>query len=310
MSELFGGIDIGGTKAGVCVGSGSGEVIASTSFETGGSPADLLGRCRDALSVLLDGRSLAGVGVSVPGPFDRVSRCFVDPPNMPGWHGFDLGAWMDGAFACRTRCMNDANAAALAEWLWGAERGVHTLVFLTVSTGLGGGIVIEGRPIEGAHGFAAEVGRIRLADDGPAAFGAKGTAEAFASGHGIALLAQAEVERCRALGEATALASADPLDARAVCSAATGGDAAALRVVETAAERLGQLIAIVATVVEPTVVVLGTIAAAHPELFVPTAVRSARRDMLRATANGLRVVPSTLEHRWERQALAAIVGNR
>jgi glucokinase len=235
---------------------------------------------------------------------------------MPSWHGFDLGDWIDSELEVPTLAMNDANAAALAEWRWGGHEAacadrLSTLVFLTMSTGLGAGVVIEGAPFEGVRGLAAEVGRIRLAPDGPAGFGAFGTAEGFASGPGIAQLARAEVTRCVQSGEPTGLVDAGvpraDITAELVCELASDGDDAALRVVGVAAERLGQLIAIIANVLEPDVVVLGTIASAHPHLFIDRALVSARRDTVVQIAEKLRIVPSKLEQRWAKQALAVSV---
>ena len=303
--NLIAGIDIGGTKVGACVGHPNGVVLAAETSPTDRDPAAALDRARDTAVRLADGKPIARVGIAVPGPFDRRTRRFLDPPNMPTWHGFDVGTWADRSFSCPTRCMNDANAAALSEWLWGSAAGVDTLIFLTVSTGLGAGIVVDGRPIEGAMGLAGEVGRVRLAAHGPVGFGAYGTAEGFASGPGIEQAAAAEVLRCCQAGEGTAMADASPLDARAVCAHAQAGDAAALRVTTAAAGRLGQLIAILANVLEPDAVVLGTIAAAYPDLFVPEATRAAHADTVRATAAKMRIEASTLDERWARQALAA-----
>ncbi|MAY74686.1 MAG: hypothetical protein CMJ31_08260 [Phycisphaerae bacterium] len=305
----IGGIDIGGTKIGVCLGDTDGSVLAGETIATADhpDPAALLGVCLERLDALRGKHdvSIESIGVAVPGPYDRMERRFLDPPNMPAWHGFGIGAWLDERAPAACRVMNDANAAAYAEWLWGHERGAHTLVFLTMSTGLGAGIVIEGRVLEGERGLGGEIGRVRLSEDGPVGFGAYGTAEAWASGSGIRQMAETEALRCMQAGEATALHDVDVLDARAVCEAASRGDRAALRVVAQSAVRLGQLIGLLANVLEPQAVVLGTIGVAFPDLFVGPAFEEAKRHAVSATMERLRVSASSLEHRWERQALAA-----
>jgi glucokinase len=303
---MLGGIDIGGTKIGVCVGSADGAIHAHDRFPTDprADPEPVLRRALETLASLASG-PVGSVGVSCPGPFDRHERRFLTPPNLPAWHGFDLGAFLDTHAGAPARAMNDANSTALAEWLWGGHDARSTLVYLTMSTGFGAGIVVDGEVLEGASGFAGEVGRVQLAELGPVGFGAMGTAEGFLSGPGMAQLAEAERLACRQRGEATALAGADPLDAEALCRAAAGGDAAARRVTDLVAGRLGELIAIVANLLEPDVVVLGTIGSAHPGLFVPGAGESMRRRTVPETAAKLRIVPSTLEQRGSLSALAA-----
>lgn len=303
----LGGIDIGGTKLGVCIGTVEGQVLACWDTPTEGPPGPLLDHAAERLVTLASEHSLTldAIGIACPGPFDRRTRCFLEPPNMPAWHRFDLGAWADTRLPAPVRCMNDANAAAFAEYRWGGHHASEGLVFLTMSTGFGAGIVLDGRILEGPRGFAGEVGRVRIAEDGPPGFGAFGTIEGFASGPGIALLAEAEARRCLQAGEKTALHDAGSLDARTVCALAATGDAAALRVTDRSAARIGQLVAILANILEPDTVVLGTIASAHPDLFVPGARASMLEHSVPATAAGLTITVSTLEHRWQRQALAA-----
>jgi len=311
---MLAGIDIGGTKIGVCLGSPTGEILADSAapMDPAARPADVLDRALETIQALASTHDAAAtierLGVACPGPYDRRERRFLQPPNMPAWHGFDLGRWLDDRAPAPARAMNDANAAAWAEWIWGGWglRHDESLVFLTCSTGLGAGIVIEGRAIEGSRGMAGEVGRIRLADSGPPGFGAYGTVEGFASGPGILQLAHAEARRCQQAGEPTRMLDAGiALDTQQVCRLSAEGDPAARRVTDHAAARLGELIAILANTLEPDLVVLGTIPAAHPALFIPLARETAARHAVPATIEKLRIEPSALEHRWQRQALAA-----
>jgi glucokinase len=302
----LGGIDIGGTKIGVCVGDAGGRVIAKARFESRSSesPEPQLRRAIERLRELAGG-DLDRIGVSAPGPFDRRSRTLLTPPNLPAWHDFDLGVFFDDAAPAPTRIMNDANSTALAEWLWGGHPRVTTMVYLTMSTGFGAGIVIDGKVLEGARGFAGEVGRIRLADHGPVGFGAYGTSEGFASGPGIVQLAEAELLRRRQAGEPTALASLERITTESVCELGAAGDPGARWVTDLAAQRLGELIAIIANIVEPQLIVLGTIGAAHPDLFIPRATETMRANTVTHTLETLTIVPSTLQDRGARSALAA-----
>lgn len=308
---MIGGIDIGGTKIGVCVAEMTdardirivADQVERVDPET--SPEEeLSGAVRRLRSLASEaGRGVESVGVSCPGPFDRKDRKLLSVPNMPRWQGFGLGTWLDAQLGVPVRVMNDANAAALAEYRWGGFGDPEVLVFLTMSTGLGAGIVINGRVFEGRRGFAGEVGRVRLTEGGPVGFGAYGTSEGYASGPGIVQLAEAERLRCAQVGETTVLNDA-ALDAAAVCEAAGGGDAPALRVLGESAKRLGELIGILSNILEPDVVVLGTIGSAHPGLFIPMALEHARANTHIEMVDRLRIEPSVLDRRWQRQCLA------
>lgn len=308
---LIGGIDIGGTKLGACIGRlhPDGSVGLIESIQRPARPdapaAPQLDRLADDLDRLAAsaGETIRAFGISCPGPYDRSTRTLLDLPNMPGWQRFALGGWADQRLGGRARIMNDANAGALAEFLWGGFGTPEVLVFLTMSTGLGAGIVIEGRVFEGRRGFAGEVGRIQLSEQGPVGFGAFGTAEGYASGPGIVQLAVAERLRCEQTGTPSSLRPDTP-DAKAVCDAAVAGDAAARAAIHTSAARLGQLIGTLANVLEPDVVVLGTIGSRHPGLFIPGALAAARTFCHASIADTLRIEPSTLTDRWQMQCLA------
>lgn len=307
QNAVYAGIDIGGTKMVAAIGSGDGSSRASTTFPTTSEPQTDLRRCLDWIASRPDASLIRSVGVACPGPYDRRGRVLLDPPNMPGWHGFAIGDWLDQHAAQPTRVLNDANAGAYAEWLWGSHSDVETLVFLTMSTGMGGGVVVDGRVLEGTHGFAAEVGRIKLADEGPVGFGDRGTVEGFLSGPGIVQVAAAERLACVQRGEPSGLVDVDDLSVPTICELASDGDPAAQRVIDRTNRRLGQLIALLGNVLEPDVVVLGTIAAAHPKLFLARAKEAARSGMLGHVADRMRVVASTLEDRAVKQALAVAV---
>ncbi|MBX3405776.1 MAG: ROK family protein [Phycisphaeraceae bacterium] len=314
MPQLL-GIDIGGTKIGLCVGTPDGHVLARQSIPTARdqSPESILADCRDRLFALLAdaaGASAApaAVGASCPGPLDYPGGRFLDPPNMPRWHGFAIRDWLAANFPCRAGFMNDANATALAEWKWGAARGTTTAIFLTMSTGMGAGLIIDGRLYEGPLGLAGEIGRIRLRDDGPVGFAKRGSAEGFLSGPGMSQLAQQEALICTQRGEASMLReiveAGGAMSAEALCAAAESGDAAARRVTDRIAVELGRLCAILTDVLNPDVIVLGTIGTAHPDLFIPGASRVLLEEGVAASARHVRIVPSALAHRGDQSALA------
>ncbi|MCA8970781.1 MAG: ROK family protein [Planctomycetes bacterium] len=303
MAAPLGGIDIGGTKILVCRGDAEGHVQWTDSFATDpeASPGELLA---EASQRLLDGGTIAALGVTCPGPFFRRTQTFEKPPNMPRWHGFELGSWLSSHVpGIPFSAKNDANALAIAEHRWGAGRSVSTLVFFTMSTGMGAGLVLDGRPYEGARGFAGEIGHLRLSDEGPIGFGKRGSVEGFLSGPGLAQLAAEEVRIARQRGESTELFEVASLDAKALCAAAQRGDRVARRATDRAGARLGQLMAILVDVLEPELFVLGTIGRAYPELFIEPAMQVVHREALALSTTDLRIEPSALDDHAAQSAL-------
>jgi glucokinase len=315
------GLDIGGTKLGLCVGTPDGRVLAREQLpmDPARPPHEVLADAKVQLERLArsiatsaqPGQSVivaAALGAACPGPFSYQHGRFLDPPNMPAWHNFPLRDWLKANFACPVALMNDANASALAEWQWGAARGSNTAVYLTMSTGMGAGLIINGRLFEGPLGLAGEIGRIRLRDDGPVGFAKRGSVEGFLSGPGMAQLALQEALIALQSGEPTALTRIlhqhARIDAEALCAASASGDAAARRVTDRIAHELGRLLAILNDVLNPDVIVLGTIGSAHPDLFIPAARRVLLEEGVRQSAERVRILPSTLTHRGDQSALA------
>lgn len=310
------GLDIGGTKIGLCVGTPSGDVLASDRIDVDHAlaPDAILTECRGRLSRLLErvggGKRVLALGAACPGPLDYKGGRFINPPNNPRWHGFALRDWLAKSFEHPTAMMNDANAAALAEWIWGAGRGFENVVFLTMSTGMGSGLIIDGRLFEGPLGLAGEIGSMKLdsRDDGPVGFAKRGSVEGYCSGPGMVQMAVSEALVCVQSGEASRLVDAyratGTVSTRDLCEAARAGDAAALRVTGRIAHELGRLMAVMTDILNPEVFVLGTIGTAYPELFIPGATATLRREAVAAAAEIVRVVPSTLPDRGNQQALA------
>ncbi len=313
--DVYLGLDIGGTKIGMCVGTPDGRVLASEriSNDRGLSPDAMLATCKERfglLAVKCGQTRILALGAACPGPLDYKGGKFINPPNNPAWHGFALRDWLKHNFQCPSAMMNDANAAAYAEWLWGAARGTSTAVFLTFSTGMGAGLIIDGRLFEGPLGLAGEIGRIKLnpADDGPVGFGRRGSVEGYCSGPGMSQLAASEATVCVHTNEASALrdilAAHGVISPENLCDAARRGDAAAKRVTDRVAVELGRIMAILTDVLNPEVFVLGTIGAAYPDLFIPRAAETIRVIALESASAIVRVLPSTLPNRGDQQALA------
>ncbi|MBY0312565.1 MAG: ROK family protein [Phycisphaerales bacterium] len=316
-SGVYLGLDIGGTKIGLCVGTPDGRVLASdrVAVDHALAPEAILSDCKQRLLTLLKSvgpsvGSVLALGAACPGPLDYAGGRFINPPNNPRWHGFALRDWLKANFECPSAMMNDANAAAYAEWLWGAARGAQTAVFLTFSTGMGAGLIIDGRLHEGPLGLAGEIGRIKSSpqDDGPVGFGRRGSIEGYCSGPGLSQMAHAEAIVCTHTGESSVLREAlrrdGAISPQVLCDAARAGDAAALRVIERSASELGRLMGVMTDILNPQVFVLGTIGSAYPDLFIPRATKMLREVAIPAASAIVEVRPSTLTHRGDQQALA------
>lgn len=258
------GVDLGGTKILSAIATPDGRILARdrrpTEAEEG--PAPVFSRIVESLRQALTeagGRAgdLIGIGVAVPGPVDQRRGVVTDPPNLPGWRDVPIGRWLRDALKVPTVLENDANAAALGEHRYGAGRGSRHMIYLTVSTGIGGGIIIDRKLYRGASGAAGELGHVIIDADGPqCSCGAHGCLEALASGTALARDGAALIAR----GEAPRLAEIigqGPVTAEAVAEAARAGDPAAARLIAQAGHYLGLGLTSFVNIFNPQVIVIG-----------------------------------------------------
>lgn len=285
------GIDLGGTKCAVSIPRGDHGVDEVDRFATSG-PEPTLARIFDAIAALQPGPETV-YGVSCGGPLDAKQGLILSPPNLPGWDRIAVCDQLTQRFGGRAWLMNDANACALAEWQDGAGRGSRNLIFLTMGTGMGGGLIIEGRLFEGTTGDAGEVGHLRLAPDGPIGFGKTGSFEGFCSGGGIAQLAR------RRLGEFGGItrfkpSSTEPITARDLGIAAGQGDAFALSIWTEVGTRLGEGLALLIDLLNPDCIVIGSIFARCETFLVPAMRSVLEREALGPSLRACRIVPAAL----------------
>ncbi len=264
---LLVGIDIGGTKCAACIGGTDGVVRARREFPTAGGPAAMLALLGGAAGKLgTQHGPVAAVGISCGGPLDSGTGVILSPPNLPGWDAVPVVRFFQDRLGAPAFLQNDANACALAEWQHGAGRGSRNLMFCTMGTGFGSGLILDGRLFEGTNGNAGEIGHVRLAPDGPVGYGKAGSVEGFCSGGGIAQLAQ------RRLGR--------PWTARDLAQAARDGDVAAQAVWEEVGDRLGRALAIAIDLLNLDCIVIGSIFARSESLLRPAMERALREECL------------------------------
>lgn len=295
------GLDIGGTKIAAGVVDGTGvhafrlePTHAARGPEEGLERLFALGRS----AIEASGLEIDAVGIGCGGPLDDEQGILVSPPHLPGWEGLELAARAEEAFGRPAVLENDATAAAAGEHRFGAGVGTRNLVYLTVSTGVGGGAVVDGRLLRGSRGNGAELGHVTVVCDGRPCpgCGRSGCLEAYVSGTSIAARAR---EALAAADGTSALASSPAVTAAEVVAAARAGDAlASVLWAETTAMLACGVVSIV-NVFEPEIVVVGGgVSSAGEQLLAPV------REHVRAEA----MTPAGREARIVRAALDGQVG--
>ena len=305
QKKILVGIDVGGTKTAVVLSHQPPEILARAEFATrpAKGPQPALNLIKKTIRDLLSGQGLdvstiLRLGVSCGGPLDRLRGIIQSPPNLPTWENVPLKAILEEEFKVECLVENDANAGAVAEHRFGAGKGCQNMVFLTMGTGLGAGIITDGRLYRGTNDLAGEVGHMRLTRTGPIGHNKAGSAEGWASGGGMAQLAAQSVAAAQKKGRKSLLAehvrSGKPITAREVGAAAQKGDAVALDIVRSTGERLGEVLAILVDVLNPERVVIGGLALRLGDLLLEPARRVMRREALEQSANVCQVVPAAL----------------
>ena len=238
------------------------------------------------------------IGISCGGPLDAARGVVLSPPNLPAFRETPIAAMASERFGAPARLVNDANAGAVAEWRFGAGRGLSSLVFLTFGTGLGAGLILDGRLYEGRGGNAGEVGHIRLSERGPLGFGKHGSFEGFCSGGGIARLAwQMASEAAEPPSFLRPGMRAEELTTRDLAAAARMGDSLAREVFRISGERLGEGLAVLADILDVEAFVIGSVFARCEDLLRDACLRRFREEALSETASVCRILPATLGDR-------------
>ena len=289
------GLDIGGTKTAVVLGDRTGCVLDRVEFATRpdrGFQATFEELCGQIEAVrqraVTAGRPATVVSVSVGGPLEIEPGIVRSPPNLPGWDDIPLKTLLEQRTGLPVHVEHDGNAGALAEWYFGAARGARNVIFLTMGTGFGGGLIVNGRLYRGTSDLAGEVGHVRLAEHGPVAFGKAGSWEGLCGGAGIARLAVERFPKRWSAGQVTV---------RDLAELARAGDGDALAVLTEAGRWLGRGLAILMDILNPEVIVIGALAVRLGELVLGPAREELQREALPGAAAVCRVVPAALGER-------------
>jgi glucokinase len=231
--------------------------------------------------------TVTGLAVAAPGPLDPKAGVLFSAPNIPGWVNFPLRKILEDHFHIPVELGNDANMATLGEWKYGAGRGHHHMIYMTISTGIGGGAIVDDRLVLGHCGLATELGHVTIVPEGPmCGCGQRGHLEALASGTAIARYVSEQL----ALNYPSSLKSIQRPSAKDISLAAQNGDALAIEALARAGSYVGQALANYLHIFNPTVVVFGGgVTLSGPFLLEPLRKSLSRRVMSPAYLTDLQI---------------------
>lgn len=301
--EIYVGLDIGGTKCAVVVGDASFSIKSKIAFDTRterGYEAILSEFIKNIKSLIAghSGYHIKRIGISCGGPLDSKKGIIYSPPNLPGWDDVPIAKIFSNEFGVETKLQNDANACALAEWLMGAGKGTSNMIFLTFGTGMGSGLILNGKLYCGTNDLGGEVGHIRLAKRGPVGFGKAGSFEGFCSGSGIARLAKSlvseKIKNNQHVGFCPSKDKIDEIDTKTVTLAALAGDKVANEIISIAGEYLGQGLAILIDILNPECIVIGSIYSRNEKLFKPLIDKVLKEEAIPASLKVCQIKPAEL----------------
>lgn len=300
------GIDIGGTKCAVSLGKytdGNMHILSKSKFATEGSPNDVLEKLAEQLEEIISSNGLENtdikyLGISCGGPLDSKQGIIMSPPNLPGWDNIKVTDFFTRKTGIRSVLENDANACAVAEWKLGAGRGAENIVFLTFGTGLGAGLILNGRLYSGTNGNAGEAGHIRLSEYGPSGYGKHGSFEGFCSGNGIAQIGKTLAIEALQNGIKPAYCSCmsdlETVSAKTIADAADNGDKTAKEVYSISGRMLGKGLSVLVDILNPERIIIGSIFARSKNLLYDECDKIMRKECLGISYNVCKVVPAEL----------------
>jgi glucokinase len=288
MNAVLVGVDVGGTKTAVVLGTVRGEILWRTQFATEAGRgfhavySDILASIARARQV--SEREVLALSVSIGGPLEVLRGIIKSPPHLPGWDDIPLKRLLSEDVRLPVYIEHDGNAGALAEFYFGAGKGFRNIIFLTMGTGFGAGLILDGKLYRGTTDVAGEAGHIRIAEDGPLCYGKRGSLEGFGSGTGIVLLSQMMYPG-KYLGGVTV---------QDLYREFQNGGSEARQVFERAAFHLGRGLAMMADLLNPERILLGGIGMRIFDALVEPALRVFESETLPEARRACAIVPASL----------------
>lgn len=302
MGKLVIGVDLGGTKINTGIVDETGKVIKSIKALTLASegPYPVIDRIKTTIYEVIKSagvnlQDIAGIGIISPGPIDSTKGLVINPSNLPGWDHIPLVNVLKEEFKLPVTLDNDANAAALGEYLFGSGKNLKNFVYLTVSTGIGGGIIINGELYRGTNSNAGEIGHMTIDFKGPKCnCGNIGCFEVFASGTALARYAKEAIK----LGRVTriiSIAGEEEVNAKHVFEAASKGDSVALELVDREAFYLGIGIANIIALANPERIAIGGGVSNQWDMIYPRMINTVKERTLKPMFEVCDIVKSELK---------------
>ena len=310
MEKYTIGTDIGGTNVKIALIDKNGSLVYSNTVPTRAEMGYeyTLNNIKQAISDLMketttSKSSIEGIGFGFPGQIDCTNGVVRTLPNIPGWEDVPVAKIMEKEFLIPTKVDNDVRCAALGELHFGAGKGAQNMICITIGTGIGSGLIINGKLVRGASNAAGEIGHIKLQiHDGPiCGCGDEGCLEAFASGPSIVAMAQAYISS----GKSTKfreMAKAGEITPYIVAEAAKAGDCVALKIYEKIGEYIGIGLASVVNLLNPEKIVIGGGVADAGEILLKPIENALKKRSMPIQGSTCKIVPAKLGN------LAGVIG--
>ncbi len=296
------GLDIGGTKCSITLGkehNGSIEITNKVKFNTGDFPSpELAIKKMEEIIDTFDLTDVKAIGISCGGPLNSKTGTILSPPNLPGWDNVKITEHFEKKYNIKTFLQNDANACAMAEWKFGAGKGTSNMVFFTFGTGLGAGLILDGKLYCGASDMAGEAGHIRLCDYGPVGYGKSGSFEGFCSGNGIKQLGQLyaleQIQLGKSVSFCDSVENLSQITAKSIADSAYDGNEDAKEIYRHCGTMLGKGLAVIIDILNPEMIVIGSVFQRAQSLLVEEMNKVLKKECLSASLDVCKIVPAML----------------
>ncbi len=315
------GLDIGGTKCACSLGEFRENALAENlpvilkkeQFPTANfPPLEILSRFKAFIESVISDYKIEGIGISCGGPLDSKLGIIQAPPSLPLWDNIEIVKYFEDAFKIKTRLQNDANACAVAEWLFGAGKSTENMIFLTFGTGLGAGLILNGKLYSGTNDNAGEIGHVRLTKSGPLGYFKNGSCEGYCSGSGIKRLAEQMSKNAKYKDSYSAFVktlSSNEINAKNIAENARLGNEFCLAVYKKSGEMLGRTLSILIDILNPEAIVIGGVFMRSNDLLLPHATKILKKESLPFALNVTKILPAKLsENVGDLAALAVATG--
>jgi len=297
------GIDIGGTKIATLLADENMNILDRRTFLTKETklPEDTIEKMFKMIEEQMSENEITienikNFGISCGGPLNSSKGVIMSPPNLPNWDNVEIKKIFEKKYNKLTYLQNDANACAIAEWKKGAGKGYKNIIFLTFGTGMGAGLILNGRLYAGIDDMAGEVGHIRLEDKGPRGYGKAGSFEGFCSGGGITRLGKYMIEKEIENGYKGELIIdlSQGLTTQKIADRAKEGEYLSVKIIEKSAEKLGKGLSILIDLLNPEAIVIGSIFTRCEDLFRGTIEKVLKEETLEISYKRCKILKAEL----------------